>query len=220
MTPATAVGAERSEEGDRTLSPYFFVKSDDPSTDQLPLKATTVVADIAGVIADVKVTQVYRNEGRRALEAIYIFPASTRAAVYGMKMTIGERTITATIKKREEARAAYEQAKQEGRSASLLEQQRPNVFQMNVANILPGDEIKTELHYTELITPTSGTYEFVYPTVVGPRYSNQPANTAPPAERWSQNPYLHQGEPPSLHLRHDSSPDPGRAHPGDDLHLP
>ncbi len=196
VSPGAGNGAQVSEDGDKTLSPYFFVKSDDLSVDQLPLKTTSVTANIAGVIADVKVTQVYRNEGRTPLEAIYIFPASTKAAVYGMKMTIGERTITAVIKKREEARAAYDQAKQEGRSASLLEQQRPNVFQMNVANILPGDTIKTELQYTELITPTAGVYEFVYPTVVGPRYSNQPMNTAPPAEKWSRNPYLHQGEPP------------------------
>ncbi len=196
VSPGPGSGAEVAEDGDKTLSPYFFVKSDDPSIDQLPLKATSVVANIAGVIADVRVTQVYRNEGRKPLEAVYVFPASTKAAVYGMKMTIGKRTITAAIKKRDEARAAYEQAKQEGRSASLLEQQRPNVFQMNVANILPGDEIKTELQYTELITPTAGVYEFVYPTVVGPRYSNQPASTAPPSEKWSKNPTLHEGEPP------------------------
>ena len=189
--------AQTAEGGDKTLSPYFFVKSDDSSVDQLPLKATSVAVSIAGVIADVKVTQVYKNTGQKPIEAIYVFPASTRAAVYGMKMTIGERTIVAEIRKREEARAAYEQAKQEGKSASLLEQQRPNVFQMNVANILPGDEIKTELQYTELITPSDGIYEFVYPTVVGPRYSNQPEATAAPSEKWSQNPTLHQGERPS-----------------------
>ena len=188
------VNAQTAEGGDKTLSPYFFVKSEDPSVDQLPLKATSVAVSIAGVIADVRVTQVYKNTGQKPLEAIYVFPASTRAAVYGMKMTIGERTIVAEIRKREEARAAYEQAKQEGKSASLLEQQRPNVFQMNVANILPGDEIKTELQYTELITPTDGIYEFVYPTVVGPRYSNQPEATEAPSEKWSQNPYLHQAE--------------------------
>jgi Ca-activated chloride channel family protein len=182
---------------DKTLSPYFFVKSDDPSVDQLPLKSTSAVVEIAGVIADVTVTQVYKNEGKKPLEAIYVFPASTKAAVYGMKMTIGERTLIAQIQKRDEARAAYEQAKKEGKSASLLEQQRPNVFQMNVANILPGDEIKTELRYTELITPAEGVYEFVYPTVVGPRYSNQPSATAPPSEKWVQNPYLHSGEAPS-----------------------
>jgi Ca-activated chloride channel homolog len=189
--------AEEPEAADKTLSPYFFVKSDHPDLDQLPLKSTAAVVNVAGVIADIKVTQVYKNEGKRPIEAIYVFPASTRAAVYGMKMTIGERVIVARIQKREEARAAYEQAKQEGKSASLLEQQRPNVFQMNVANILPGDEIKTELSYTELLTPTEGVYEFVYPTVVGPRYSNQKAAEAPPSEKWVVNPYLHEKQQPT-----------------------
>ncbi len=195
---AAGVACAQAVEGnDNTLSPYFLVKSDDPSVDQFPLQATSVAVRIAGVIADVKVTQVYKNTGQKPIEAVYVFPASTRAAVYGMRMTIGERTIVAEIRKREEARAAYEQARQEGKSASLLEQQRPNVFQMNVANILPGDEIKTELHYTELITHTDAVYQFVYPTVVGPRYSNQPDATAAPSEKWSQNPYLHQGEAPT-----------------------
>ena len=191
------VSAQDVPEEDKSLSPYFFVKSDDPEIDALPLKSTSAQVDIAGVIADVKVRQVYKNEGQKALEAIYIFPGSTRAAVYGMKMTIGERTIVAKIEKREEARQQYEEAKQAGKSASLLEQQRPNVFQMNVANIMPGDEIVVEMNYTELLVPTDGLYEFVYPTVVGPRYSNQPAAGASDTENWVENPYLHEGEAPT-----------------------
>ncbi|MEN6437611.1 MAG: VIT and VWA domain-containing protein [Syntrophobacter sp.] len=196
FTGQTKSNAETPESGDHTLSPYFFVKSDDTSVDQLPLKSTSANVNIAGIIADVAVTQTYKNEGRKTLEAVYVFPASTRAAVYGMKMTIGERTITARIEKREQAREAYEQARKEGKTASLLEQQRPNVFQMNVANIQPGDEIRTELRYTELMVPTDGIYEFAYPTVVGPRYSNAPEATAPASEKWTQNPYLHEGETP------------------------
>jgi Ca-activated chloride channel family protein len=188
--------AQEVDNADTTLSPYFLVKSNDPSVDQLPLKSTAAQVDIAGVIADVKVTQVYKNEGKNALEAIYVFPASTRAAVYGMKMTIADRTIVAQIREREQARKEYEQAKQEGKSASLLEQQRPNVFQMNVANIMPGDEIKVELSYTELLVPTAGIYEFVYPTVVGPRYSNKPAATAPASDKWVANPYTKKGDAP------------------------
>jgi Ca-activated chloride channel family protein len=189
--------APATPSSDRTLSPYFFVKSDDPSVDQLPLKATRAEVDIVGVIARVKVTQVYRNEGKRPLEAIYIFPGSTRAAVHGMKMTIGDRVITARIEERQQARRQYEEARQAGRTASLLEQQRPNVFQMNVANILPGDEIKVELVYTEMLVPEKGIYEFVYPTVVGPRYTRAQADTATQTGKWVQNPYLHQGEPPT-----------------------
>ncbi|MGA1868351.1 MAG: VIT domain-containing protein [bacterium] len=192
----SALSDETIEDIDKTLSPYFFVKSDDSAIDQLPLKSTSAKVNIAGVIADVVVSQVYKNEGEYPLEAIYVFPASTRAAVYGMKMTIGERTIVAEIQRKEEARESYEKAKQEGKSASLLEQQRPNVFQMNVANIMPNDEIKVELSYTELLIPTDNTYEFVYPTVVGPRYSDTPAAMAEPTERWVENPYLHEGEAP------------------------
>jgi Ca-activated chloride channel family protein len=197
LLAAPATLAQQPECPDRTLSPYFFVRSDDPQVDRLPLKATTAEVRIAGVIADVTVTQVYRNEGKRALEAIYVFPGSTRAAVYAMTMTIGTRTINAVVKERQQARAEYEQARAQGRTASLLEQQRPNVFQMNVANIMPGDEIKVKLCYTELLVPTEAVYEFVYPTVVGPRYSNQPAAGAPDTERWVENPYHHQGEAPA-----------------------
>lgn len=197
LLTATAALAQQPECPDRTLSPYFFVKSEDPSLDRLPLKATSAEVRIAGVIADVTVTQLYRNEGKRALEAIYVFPGSTRAAVYAMTMTIGTRTINAVVRERQQARAEYEQARAQGRTASLLEQQRPNVFQMNVANIMPGDEIKVRLSYTELLVPTEAVYEFVYPTVVGPRYSNQPAAGAADTERWVENPYHHQGETPT-----------------------
>jgi len=190
------IRSQQENKDDQTLSPYFFVQSDDPKLDQLPLKATSAVVDIAGVIADVKVKQVYKNEGSKALEAIYIFPGSTRAAVYGMKMTIGERTILAKIEESEKARQDYEEARQNGQTASLLEQQRPNVFQMNVANIMPGDEIIVELSYTELLIPDEGVYEFVYPTVVGPRYSNTPEDLANSNENWISNPYTKEGELP------------------------
>jgi len=158
---------------DKTLSPYFVVDGGDPDVDRLPLKDTRVDVAIAGVIADVTVRQVYENRGQRPLHARYVFPASTRAAVSGMTMTIGDVRIVATIKEREQAKTQFESAKKEGKSASLLEQSRPNVFTMNVANVLPGDTILVELKYTELLVPTDGMYEFVYPTVVGPRYSEK-----------------------------------------------
>ena len=153
--------------GDRTLSPYFFVLSDDPKTDRMPLQASRATVDITGVIADVQIEQVYKNDGETTLEAIYIFPASTAAAVHGMRMTVGERTVEAVIKKKKTAKKIYDKARASGKTASLLEQMRSNVFQMSVANILPGDEIRVEISYTELIVPSEQTYEFVLPTVVG-----------------------------------------------------
>ncbi|MCD4814549.1 VWA domain-containing protein [bacterium] len=179
---------------DKTLSPYFFVKSDNPRVDRLPLKSTRADVIISGVIADVKITQVYKNEGKNTLEAVYVFPASSRAAVYAMRMTVGKRIIEAKIQERKKARETYEKALAEGKTASLLEQQRPNVFQMNVGNILPGDEIKVELNYTELMVPKDSTYAFVYPTVVGPRYSEQTEKTAGTQDKWVANPYLKEGK--------------------------
>jgi Ca-activated chloride channel homolog len=195
--------AQEGESGtsaEKTLSPYFFIDGGDPSVDNFPLKSTDVSVAINGVIAEVAVKQTYHNGGTLPINGKYVFPASTRAAVHGMTMRIGDRIIRAKIKEREAAKQEFEQAKKEGKSASLLEQQRPNVFSMNVANVMPGDSIEIELNYTEHIVPTDGTYEFVYPTVVGPRYSNTPESSAPESEHWVKSPYLHQGVQPTSSL--------------------
>lgn len=195
LQQSMAQPVEETEFEDKTKSPYFFVMSKDTSVDQLPLKKTSANVTISGVIADVSVRQMYCNEGDSVLEAIYIFPASTKAAVYAMEMTVGNRLLKAKIKEREQAREEYEQAKEDGKTVTLLEQHRPNVFQMNVANILPGDTIMVDMHYTELITPVDGIYEFVYPTVVGPRYGS-PKEDQDGIE-WIETPYTHEGEPPT-----------------------
>lgn len=191
---AQPVLAGESAADDKTLAPYFFVDNGDPAIDRLPLKATDVAVKIAGVIADVTVTQHYKNEGTRPIEARYVFPASSRAAVYGMRMQVGNRQIDAEIREKKQARAEYEAAKKEGKSASLLEQQRPNVFQMNVANILPGDDISVELHYTETLVPSEGKYQFMFPTVVGPRYNGSPAKGSGVKEQWVAQPTQRSGE--------------------------
>jgi Ca-activated chloride channel family protein len=179
----------------KTESPYFFVKSDDPSVDRLPLKGTEVAVKISGVIADVTVTQTYRNEGQRAIEAKYVFPGSTKAAVSGLNVRLADRLITAQIREKQQAQIEYDTAKKEGKTAALLEQHLPNVFQMNVANILPGDDVKVELRYTELLVPQSGNYEFVFPTVVGPRYNSAQSENA--QARWVAQPTLQAGVAPS-----------------------
>lgn len=193
---AALARAAEPANADRTLSPYFHVESQDESADAFPLKGTDVTVNIGGVIADVTVTQRYANTGATPISGRYIFPGSLRAAVHGMTMRIGERIIAAKIKEKGEARKTYEAAKRDGKSASLLEQHRPNVFSMEVANILPGDILEIELRYTELLTPTDSTYEFVYPAVVGPRYGTMAEATAPPSEQWVKNPYLKQGDDP------------------------
>jgi Ca-activated chloride channel family protein len=196
LAPLDAAAQVNQPSADKTLSPFFFVEGGDPAVDRLPLKDTRVDVAISGVIADVTVTQVYENRGERPLHARYVFPASTRAAVYGMTMTVGDVRIVAKIKERETATREFEAAKQEGKSASLLEESRPNVFTMKVANVLPGDTILVELKYTELLVPTDGVYEFVYPTVVGPRYSEKRESEASPGDEFVRTPYTRQDEAP------------------------
>jgi Ca-activated chloride channel homolog len=195
VPPAARAQGDRPA-ADKTLSPFFFVEGGEPDIDRLPLKDTRVDVAIAGVIADVTVRQVYENRGTRPIHARYVFPASTRAAVYGMTMTVGNVRTVARIREREQASREFEAARKEGKSASLLEQSRPNVFTMKIANVLPGDTILVELKYTELLVPTDGTYEFVYPMVVGPRYSEKSQTQASPADQFVRAAYTQQGEPP------------------------
>jgi Ca-activated chloride channel family protein len=175
---------------DRSLAPYLYVAGGDPDTERLPLRETSAHVDVAGVIAHVAVHQVFENGGQKPIEAIYVFPASTRAAVHGMRMKIGERVVEARIDRRQAARESYEAARAQGQRASLLEQERPNVFTMNVANIMPGDRIEVTLDYSELLVPEDAVYEFVFPTVVGPRYTG---GADPQRDQWMANPHLPAG---------------------------
>ena len=174
-------------------SPYFLVNSSDEKS-AFPLLHTEAKINIAGVIAEVTVRQVYKNDGKTPIEAVYIFPASTSAAVHDMTMHIGERRIRAKIEEKEKASKQYVQAKKKGKQAALLEQHRPNVFQMKVANIMPNDTVTVELVYTELLTPEAGIYEFVYPTVVGPKYTGEMPQKLLASDKWMHNPYLKKGE--------------------------
>ena len=198
LSQAWAVyGMEEEDDPDKTLAPYFFVEGADPDPDSFPLKETKVSSQINGVIADTYVTQTYTNEGKTPINAKYIFPASTKASVHGMTMQIGNRLITARIKEKEEAREEFEEAKSQGKSASLLEQQRPNVFSMDVANVMPNDTVVIELHYTEMVVSTEGSYQFVFPTVTGPRYTSSPEDPGKDDNQWVSTPYLKEGKTPS-----------------------
>jgi Ca-activated chloride channel homolog len=189
----SARALEGEDDADKTLAPYFVVDGASAPVDAFPLKSTRAQVAVSGVIASVTVTQVYENVGPTPFNARYVFPASTRAAVHGMTMRLGSRTIVARIKERQQAKQEFEAAKTAGKTASLLDQERPNVFTMSVANVLPKDRVEVELRYTELLVPTAGVYQFVYPTVVGPRYAGK--HPAEPASLdWVKSPYLHEGQ--------------------------
>lgn len=174
-------------------APYFEVGGEGggQAAATLPLKSSVADVKIEGTIAKVHLTQRYVNMGAKPIEAIYVFPASTRAAVHGMTLSTGGKVITAKIKESARAKEDYERAKSEKKTAALLQEHRPNVFQMSVANILPGDDIDVEIEWTETIPAVDSTYEFVFPTVVGPRYTG--GSAAGRNEAWTQNPHLAPG---------------------------
>ena len=116
------------------------------------------------------VTQVFENTASDKIEAVYTFPLPDDSAVDDMTIQIGDRTVRGLIKKREDARAIYEHARSTGHVAALLDQERPNIFTQSVANIMPGEQVTVTISYLQVLQYEAGSYEFVFPMVVGPRY--------------------------------------------------
>ncbi|MBM4111759.1 MAG: VWA domain-containing protein [Phycisphaerae bacterium] len=139
-----------------------------------PLQHTAVDAQISGFVSRVTVTQKYANTYGRLIEAVYTFPLSHRAAVDRMRMIVRshgeERIVEGEVKERTLARQIYESARRDGFVASLLEQERPNIFTQSVANIEPGAEVLVEISYVETLPMRDGVFTFDFPMVVGPRY--------------------------------------------------
>lgn len=137
----------------------------------LPLKHTDVKADVAINVASVTVKQEYQNPYSEKIEAVYVFPLPEDAAVRDFVMTIGERHIRGIIREREEAQRIYLEARKQGYVASLLTEERPNIFTQSVANIEPGKGIDIDITYFHTLKYSDGQYEFVFPMTVGPRYN-------------------------------------------------
>ncbi|MEW6306001.1 MAG: VIT domain-containing protein [Verrucomicrobiota bacterium] len=142
----------------------------------VPLKHTDVQASISAYIATVEVTQQFHNPYNEKIEAVYVFPLPENAAVNEFIMVIGERRIRGIIRERAEAEQIYQAARAQGYTASLLTQERPNIFTQSVANIEPGKQIDVNIKYFHTLAYVDGWYEFVFPMVVGPRF-NPPGST-------------------------------------------
>ncbi|MFO7567220.1 MAG: TonB family protein [Enhygromyxa sp.] len=136
----------------------------------LPLQRSKFDTVVVGTVAEIEVTQVFANPFDEPIEAVYMFPLHERAAVDDYWLTIGERSIRGQMQTREQARQIYEDAKREGKTAGLLEQQRPNIFTQHVANILPGEAVEVSIHVVQPLEQEHGVFSLVLPTVVGPRY--------------------------------------------------
>jgi Ca-activated chloride channel family protein len=152
------------------MAPLAALGADGRPIGQCPLSHTTMDAKLSGYVARVNVTQVFTNPYKERIEAVYSFPLSDDSAVDDMTIRIGERTIKGEIKTREAARQIYDNAKNTGHTAALLNQERTNIFTQHVANIDPGKSIVVQLSYVELLKFEDGKYTFAMPTTIGPRF--------------------------------------------------
>jgi len=195
--------------GELTSQPHagtLFLKS---SADGAALSAlrqsTSLSARVTANVARVYVTQTFTNQSEDWVEGLYVFPLSTGVAVDELEMQVGDRWIRGDIKPRETAHAVYEQAKSEGKRASLVDQNRPNMFTTSVANIAPGATISIKIAYLESLPLRDGRYTLNLPLAITPRYT--PAAAAPNADGGPPAPDA--GDGPSVPYRGDgpSAPD-------------
>jgi Ca-activated chloride channel homolog len=170
LVPANDFGVVKAAPGKVTQGALEVLDREGRPSAECPLKHTDVKAEVSGQLARVTVTQEFRNPFQEKIEAVYVFPLPQSAAVDDMTMIVGDRMVKGKIKRREEAQAIYEAAREAGQTAGLLDQERPNIFTQSVANIAPGAEVKITISYVEFLKYEDGTYEFVFPMVVGPRY--------------------------------------------------
>jgi Ca-activated chloride channel family protein len=151
-----------------------------------PVQNTEVEIAVRGLVVETVVRQKFSNPGNEWLEGVYVFPLPETAAVHAMRLEIGDRVIEGQIKEREAARKVYEAAKKEGRKASLVEQERPNIFTTSVANIGPGEKVAVRISYQQILEYDSARFELRFPMVVGPRYiSGAPVSTKATGTGWA-----------------------------------
>lgn len=181
LCSALAAAASAAERRPAPGGALEVIAPDGTSRGACPLERTDVGVEVAGFVARVAVTQVFRNPLPDPVEAVYTFPLSERGAVDAMTMKTGDRVIVAEIDRRDEARRRYEAARQAGQVASLLDQERPNVFTQSLANLMPGATVAIRIEYVEPLAFREGTFELVVPTVVGPRFV--PPAGVPDADR-------------------------------------
>ncbi len=163
--------AERSlaRLGDATHGTLVF-KGANTGYEQAPLLRTEVDISVTGLLARATVRQHFENPFEEWQEGIYVFPLPAQAAVDRLRMHIGQRVIEGQIKERSAARKAYQQAKTQGKRASLVEQERPNIFTTSLANIAPHESISVEITYQQTLHYDDGVFRLRFPMVVAPRY--------------------------------------------------
>jgi Ca-activated chloride channel family protein len=152
----------------------LLLRSENERYVEAPLTATDVDLVVSGPTARARVTQIFHNPTDGWVEAVYVYPLPEGGAVDALKMVIGERVVVGDIKDRKSARDVYEQAKSTGQKASLIEQERPNIFTNSVANIGPRETVVVQIEYQEPVRQSGNEFSLRAPLVVAPRYIPAP----------------------------------------------
>jgi Ca-activated chloride channel family protein len=168
----------------------LLLRSENDRFVEAPLVGTDVDLVVSGPTARARVTQIFHNPTEGWVEAVYIYPLPDGGAVDTLAMVIGERIVVGDIKDRKTAREVYEQAKSAGQKASLIEQERPNIFTNSVANIGPRETVVVQIEYQEAVRQSGNEFSLRLPLVVAPRYLPQPivqtVDFAAGKEGWGQ----------------------------------
>jgi Ca-activated chloride channel homolog len=151
----------------------LLLKTEDGYADATRL-GIDVDLTVSGPTIRARITQIFRNPTSNWMEATYVYPLPAGGAVDTLKMVVGNRVIVGDIRERQQARLVYEQARANGQTAALTEQERPNIFTNSVANIGPGETVLVQIEYQEPVGQTGNEFSLRVPMVVGPRYNPRP----------------------------------------------
>ena len=186
-TPATGQSTSQVEKTEQHLSDLkptrpaqsrsgsLMFKTDTPGRYlAAPMVRTDVQINIAGPVIRTRLSQVFENTTDEWVEGVYVFPLPENAAVDHMRMVVGGRLIEGKIKEKQQARRIYQKARAQGKKASLLEQERPNIFTASVANIGPHEKIAIQIDYQDKVKIKQGLFSLRFPMSVAPRYSPPP----------------------------------------------
>lgn len=171
-------------------SSALYIKEAQGYTDA-PILSSTLNIDVSGVVSKIELTQTFQNKSTNWVEGLYVFPLPDQAAVNSLIVKIGDREIIGKIREKKQAEQQYEIAKQAGQVASLVKQQRPNLFSTRFANIPPGETISISLGYIQTVNYENSRYSLRVPMTLTPRYSNDlvadTADITPPQIKRGQN---------------------------------
>jgi Ca-activated chloride channel family protein len=177
---ALSAGAQAATLNDAKTGELFLRTPTAGEYTVAPRVATEVAIEVSGMVARTRVTQHFHNPGSAHVEGVYVFPLPEKAAVDRLRVLVGSRTLEGRIREKGEARRAYEQARAEGKKASLVEQQRPNLFTNSVAHIGPDERVEVTIEYQQALGFDNGEYRLRFPLAVAPRYTPMEGAAAEP----------------------------------------